>query len=237
VLDGDHRVVEAAEQYLEYLRMLGRSPNAVKSYARALVLWWRFLGLYGLAWDAVRLEDFGRFLGWLRTGDTPEVSSIEPRPARFGEETIAVPLQAVVSFYGYHHFNGVGAASCLYERAFRPGRPYKPMLEHLARRRGTRRSVVRVSRRRRALPPTLTPAQIEAILNACARWDQAIGGWRGSVRDRLLWALLAETGLRLGEALRLQHCDWQTGLGDTPWIEVVPRDHPHGVRVKGQGYR
>ena len=46
VLDGDHRVVEPAEQYLEYLRMLGRSPNTVKSYARGLALWWEFLAVY-----------------------------------------------------------------------------------------------------------------------------------------------------------------------------------------------
>ena len=57
------------------------------------------------------------------------------------------------------------------------------------------------------------------------------------MRDRLLWALLAGTGLRLGEALGLQHRDWHTGRGDTAFIEVVPRDHPHGVRVKGGGYR
>src|ERR1019366_505892 len=44
-------------------------------------------------------------------------------------------------------------------------------------------------------------------------------------------------GLRLGEALGLQHRDWHTGRGDTPFIEVVPRDHPHGVRVKGGRYR
>ena len=68
VLDGEHRVVEPAEQYLEYLRMLGRSPNTVKSYARALALWWQFLDVYELAWDAVTVEDLGRFLGWLRTG-------------------------------------------------------------------------------------------------------------------------------------------------------------------------
>jgi len=36
----------------------------------------------------------------------------------------------------------------------------------------------------------------------------------------------------------LQHRDWHTGRGDTPFIEVVPRDGlPHGVRVKGQRYR
>lgn len=237
VLGEDRRPVDPVERFLEYLRVLGRSPNTVKSYARALALWWQFLGLYGLDWDAVKLEDFGSFLSWLRTGDTPVVASIEPRAARFCEETVAVRLQTVASFYRYHHFNGVEAASGLYERAFRPGRSYKPMLEHLARRRGTTRSVVRVSRRRRASPPTLTRGQIEAILDACARWDETAREWRGSVRDRLLWSLLAETGLRLGEALGLQHRDWHTGLGDTPWLEVVPREHPHGVRVKGQAYR
>ena len=56
------------------------------------------------------------------------------------------------------------------------------------------------------------------------------------MRNRLLWALLAETGLRLGEALGLQHRDWHTGRGDTPFIEVVAREHPRGVRAKS-GYR
>jgi hypothetical protein len=46
VLDREHRVAQPAERYLEYLRMLGRSPNTVKSYARGLALWWQFLGVY-----------------------------------------------------------------------------------------------------------------------------------------------------------------------------------------------
>jgi integrase len=238
VLDGDHRVVAAAEEYLEYLRMLGRSPNTVKSYARALALWWQFLDVYELAWDAVTIEDLGRFLGWLRSGDEPGLASIERRPARFSEGTVALRLQAVCSLYRYHHFNGVEAASRLYERVFSGRHAYKPMLEHLARRRGHERRVVRVSRPRPATPPTLTPEQVGLILDACASWDPAARGWRGSVRDRLLWALLAESGMRLGEALALQHRDWHTGLGDTPFVEVVPReDHPHGLRVKNGGYR
>ena len=237
VLDGEHRSVAPAEEYLDYLRVLGRSPNTVKSYARALALWWQFLTAYSLAWDEVRLEDFGRFLAWLRCGDTPQLASIERREPRFSEETIAVRLQAVASFYRYQHFNGVEMASRLYERVFAPGRAFRPMLEHLARRSGSSRSVIRVSRRRRATPPTLRPEQVEAIKDACASWDPATREWSGSVRDRLLWSLLSETGIRLGEALALQHRDWHTGLGDTPWIEIVPREHPHGVRVKGGAYR
>ena len=238
VVDGRHRVVDPAEQYLEYLRMLGRSPNTVKSYARGLALWWEFLGVYDVAWDGVTVEDFGRFLGWVRTGDSPTVTSIERRPARFSEGTVALRVQAVCSCYRYHHYNGVETASRLYERVLSRGRAYKPMLEHLARRRGYERSVVRVSRPRPATPPTLTPEQVGVILDACARWDPVARDWQGSVRDRLLWALLAESGMRLGEALAIQHRDWHTGLGDTPFVEVVPReDHPHGLRVKNGAFR
>jgi len=38
VLGPDHRGVGPAEEFLEYLRMQGTSPNTVKSYARALAL-------------------------------------------------------------------------------------------------------------------------------------------------------------------------------------------------------
>lgn len=238
VLDRQQRLVEPAEQFLEYLRMVGRSPNTVKSYARALALWWEFLAVYALAWDAVTVEDLGRFLGWLRTGDEPRLASIEHRPARFGEGTVAARLQAVSSFYRYHHFNGVEAVSRLYERVFSGRHPYKPMLEHLAARRGHEQRVVRVTRTGPRNPPTLTPGQLMLILDDCAWWDEHARDWDGSVRDRLLWALLAETGMRLGEALAVKHCDWHTGLGDTPFVEVVPRqDHPHGLRVKNGGWR
>ena len=103
---------------------------------------------------------------------------------------------------------------------------------------GAAAAVVTVRRAGRAAPPVLTPGQIEKICDACAWFDPAAGSWQGRVRDRLLWSLLAESGLRLGEALGLQHRDWHTGRGDTPFVEVVPRDdNPPGARVKGGHYR
>ena len=75
-------------------------------------------------------------------------------------------------------------------------------------------------------------------MDGCARWDPASGQWSGSVRDRLLFAALAETGMRLGELLSTRHCDWHAGRGGTPFIEVIPRqDHPAGVRCKSSRYR
>ena len=97
VLGPDHGVVGPAEEFLEYLRVQGTSPNTVKSYARALALWWTYLSVFGLAWDALTLADVGGFLAWLRSGDRPRVVSIEPRPARFTESTISTRLRAVTS--------------------------------------------------------------------------------------------------------------------------------------------
>jgi integrase len=237
VLGADHRPVAVAEEYLEFLRVQAVSPNTVKSYARALALWWQYLTVFGLFWDQVGLDDLGGFLSWLRTGDGPDVVSIEPRRARFAESTVAVRLRAVMSCYDFHLVNGVGLGGDLTRLVARRGATYKPLLEHVARRRGRRESVVRVRGVRAAVPPTLTPGQIGLICGACASWDEDAREWRGSVRDRFFWALLAETGLRLGEALGLQHRDWHTGRGDTAFVEVVARDHPHRVRVKGGGYR
>ena len=236
-MDGAHRVVGPAEEFLEFLRVQGTSPNTVKSYARALALWWTYLGVSGLAWDVLTIADVGGFLAWLRTGDGPLVPSIGPRVSRFAESTISTRLRAVTSCYRFHELSGVSLGGDLV-RVVHGGRAvYRPMLEHAARKKGRQRAVVRVRAAKGVPPPVLTPGQIEAICDACARFDPASGQWSGQVRDRLLWSLLAETGLRLGEALGVQHRDWHTGRGDTPFIEVVPRDHPHGVRVKGGRYR
>ena len=97
VLGLDHGVIRPAEEFLEYLRVQGTSPNTVKSYARALALWWTYLAVFGLAWDALTLAEVGGFLAWLRSGDGPQVVSIEPRPARFAESTISTRLRAVTS--------------------------------------------------------------------------------------------------------------------------------------------
>src|SRR6266704_6618666 len=107
VLNDGHQVISPAEEFLEYLRVQGSSPNTVKSYARALALWWTYLSLFGLAWDMLTLSDVGGFLPWLRSGDGPVVVPIGPREPRFSESTVSTRLRAVTSFYRFHELNGV----------------------------------------------------------------------------------------------------------------------------------
>ncbi|WP_353962887.1 MULTISPECIES: site-specific integrase [unclassified Streptomyces] len=61
----------------------GRSPNTVRSYARALALWWTFLERRAQAWDAIGVTELGTFVGKLRRGGVAEdVVALYGRPTR-----------------------------------------------------------------------------------------------------------------------------------------------------------
>ena len=123
----------------------------------------------------------GGFLAWLRSGDGPQVVSIGPRPDRFAESTISTRLRAVTSCYRFHELNGVALGGDLV-RVVHGGRAaYQPMLEHAARKKGGQRPVIRVRASGHLPPPVLSPGQIEAICEVCARFDAASGQWTGRV--------------------------------------------------------
>ena len=236
VLGDDHLPVVPIEEFLEHHRVLGSSPNTVRSYAKGLQLWWAHLARERVGWEDPSVGTLRAFVTWLRTGLCSAVTSITPQAptAVVAEATVQTRLAAVVSFYRFQHdVHGRGAALARASmRRVRSGR-YRPMLAHLEDRRDRRASPLRLHAPAPGPPPVLTPAQVEAILGACACFEPGRGEWKGSLRDRLLFETLAETGVRLGEALCLQHADWHVGRGGTPFIEVVPREHPHGQRTKG----
>ncbi|MGK3111170.1 site-specific integrase [Streptomyces sp. WAC05858] len=66
VLGDDAAPIEPIERYLAYLTDIERSPNTIKAYAHDLKDWFSFLGIRGLDWREVRLEDVGEFVAWLR---------------------------------------------------------------------------------------------------------------------------------------------------------------------------
>jgi site-specific recombinase XerD len=237
VLGSDHRCVGPIEEFLEYHRVTGSSLHTVRAYAKGLQLWWEYLSAAGEGWEDPSVQTLGRFVTWLRTGLAPNVTEL--RPMEDDERsptssTVETRLAAVVSFYRFHHdVHGYGAA--LARASVGSGRrPYRSFLAHLDKRRRLVSSPLRLRRARPGPPPMLSPKQVALIHDACAERDASTGIWSGSLRDRLLFATLAETGMRLGEALCLTHAAWHMGHGATPLVEVTPcADHPHGAQVKG----
>ncbi|MCA1681606.1 MAG: site-specific integrase [Actinobacteria bacterium] len=235
VIDEDYRTVAPVEEWLEAHRHLW-SPNTVRGYATSLAQWWTFLEQRAEAerWREVGVPAVSGFLSWLRNGRTVEHSLVAPQKVP-SAETLEARLAALISFYRWQEaVFDVPVAARLLRGAPRRS-PARGLLAHLDSRSAPGPSaMVRVRRHRsRGRPPLLLPQQIQAVLDGCAVPDAVTGDWVGNLRDRLLFALLAETGCRLGEVLGMRISDFVMGRGDTPYVEIVPRvDNANGARVK-----
>jgi integrase/recombinase XerD len=217
VTGDDGAVVDPAERYLAYLSALERSPNTVRAYAASLRLWFEFLGQARVGWADAGVEDVARFVAWLRA-PAGNVIVLETGTGRRSPATVNRHLAGVFGFYDHHARSGVGAAAELvaWRRVSRGS--YKPFLHHVTKGRPvpTRPARLAVTRR---VPRTLDAGQVAVILAAC-----------GHLRDRFLFALLAETGMRVGQALGLRHSDFVSHRRE---IRIVPRpDNANGARAK-----
>lgn len=217
LLDDAGAVIEPAERYLGYLSAIERSPNTVRGYAISLKLWFEFLANAGVGWQHAGVEDVARFVAWLRAPAENVIVLADGggvrRPA-----TVNRHLAAVFGFYDHHAHSGVAVAGELvaWRRASRGS--FKPFLHHVTKGRPIATRPVRLHVPRRS-PRTLQTEQVVAILAACEH-----------LRDRFLLSLLAETGMRVGQALGLRHCDFVSRDRE---VRIVPRpDNANRARAK-----
>jgi integrase/recombinase XerD len=217
VLDDSGEPIAPIEAYLSHLSAIERSPSTVRGYAIGLKLWFEFLQASGVRWDGAGLDDVGRFVAWLRS---PRGDSVIFAADHAGRQpaTVNQYLAAVFGFYDYLARVGVGLAEDLmiWRRAGR--RSYKPFLYHATKANPIPVRPVKLTVPRRK-PKTLSEKDILAIIEACEH-----------LRDRFLLALLAETGLRVGQALGLRHADV---LSRSRELRIVPRaNNANGARAK-----
>jgi integrase len=138
-----------------------------------------------------------------------------------GEATVNRKLSALSAFYQHAARSGADLGELLvtWQPAGRRGTAWKPFLHHITKGELQARCTVALKAPRK-LPRVLTVAEMQAILDACDR-----------LRDRLLFAVLHETGMRIGEALGLRHEDLAAAERE---VAVVPRDNDNGARTKSR---
>jgi integrase len=217
VLDDDLVMVEPAERFLAHLSAIERSPNTLRAYAHSLALWFQWLGMCKRAWDAAEVEDVSEFVRWLRA-PADNVIVLDVAASRRAESTVNRHLAAVFAFYDFHARGGVELAAGLVAWRRVPRGSYKPFLHHVTKGRPVPTRPVKLKAPRR-LPGSLSVVEVTTILAACTR-----------LRDRFLLALLAETGMRIGQALGLRHADFVSRRRE---VTIVPRDdNANGARAK-----
>lgn len=230
VVDADYRPVPEVDSYLRHARLgLGRAEGTTKMYAGALAEFW--------AWKSVRdllaaARDLDMFVMRVRT--EPIVSGRSVGRTRSPQRVNGI-LVAVREFYKHAAAHGSVDASVLgllYEvtdDGFLPAhlRPEGGGLAYVARPRH------RLRASRPSSPVGVTVEELEALLAAAS-----------CARDRLLIALVAVTGVRIGGALALRRSDVHLAersrtLGCDvagPHLHIPPADSFPGAATKGDGY-
>lgn len=217
VMGDDGEPVAPIEAYLSHLSAIERSPHTVRGYAIGLKLWFEFLAGAGMSFDRAGLDDVARFVAWLRAPKGGPWSLDGEKAAR-KPATVNQYLAALFGFYDYLARAGVSLADDLmtWRRAGRRG--YIPFLYHATKGNPIPIRPVKLTVAHQR-PKTLSEKDILAIIEACEH-----------LRDRFLFALLAETGLRVGQALGLRHADV---LSWSRELRIVPRtDNANGARAK-----
>lgn len=221
VLGGDGRPVAPVERYLKYLTDIERSPNTIKAYAHDLKDWFTFLGERDSDWRSVTIEDVGSFVAWVRMPIALRSSGIGVLPSverHCGEATVNRKLSALAAFYLHAARNGVDVGELLTTWQVGGSRGgWKPFLHHISKNMPRPQRTVSLKAAKR-LPRVLAPADVQALLDACDR-----------LRDRFLFGLLYDTGMRVGEALGLRHSDIAAAERQ---ITVCRRDNANRARAK-----
>ena len=191
--DGGH--VVSVSEFLRDLQAAGRPATTQRSYALALLRWFRFTWAVGVPWNRATRAEARDFCRYLQLADKPARSRTEtvavpgkrPSSRRFAPSTVAHCETVCRGFYAYHLEAGTGPIVNPFPLA-RPGRAHahhNPMDPFPRQRAGLFRPRV----------PQRIPRQIpdSAFNDLFARL--------GSNRDRALVAFWVSTGARASELL------------------------------------
>lgn len=234
VVDDEYRPIKPIIDYLKY-REQDLSPNTVKQEAYRLKRFWEYLKTYDYNWGQIRRRELSGYIHWLQDPPREPLLLVEYCPFTVGEgdpcqkpsrsrkvpspATIDLYLTTIHEFYSYHESIGTVPNLGLYEFVQMPYSSYKPLLYGIARARRQRRRRVRLRHARRHLPDVLTQEEVQTLLDACT-----------NRRDKLLIAMMYDTGMRIGQVLGLRHEDVKV---EDLTIAIVPReDNVNGARAK-----
>jgi integrase/recombinase XerD len=200
VVDQDYAMHAEASAYLAWLRSADRSPNTERVYAGRVALFLTYCASNRLDWRALSLDDLARFLRALVTvpRHTHSSSTSCAKAIYRSNGTANAIMTSVCEFLRFSATCGwvpmQFAQSLSHPKYLRYGPPGYDWGEDQQFRIVNGRAIR--FREVEPAPESLTSDEIATVMRVLTH-----------LRDRLLFALLVATGVRIGEALGLRRED------------------------------
>ncbi|HEY5986331.1 MAG TPA: tyrosine-type recombinase/integrase [Streptosporangiaceae bacterium] len=233
VVDDDYELHEAGCAFLAGLRGGDRSVNTERLYAGRVALFLSWCAGEGVEWRQVRLDQMVAFKRWL-VAEAPAGGPGRGVTRRRSPATADAVLGTVCEFFRFCTRHGLVApavAAVLYEPRFLRFLPRGYEAGEDGQFRTVRSRLLRYAVAEKPFE-FLDPDRVGELVAAT-----------GNTRDRFLVALVAATGMRIGEALGLHRQDMHL-LADSrslgcavagPHVHVRRRaDNPNGALAKSR---
>lgn len=234
VVDDDYELHEAGCAFLAGLRGRDRSVNTERLYAGRVALFLSWCAGEGVGWRQVRLDQMVAFKRWLVAGAPAGGGPGRGVARRRSPATADAVLGTVCEFFRFCARHGLVApavAAMLYEPRFLRFLPPGYEAGEDGQFRTVRSRVLRYAVAEKPFE-FIDPDRVGELVAAT-----------GNTRDRFLVALVATTGMRIGEALGLHRQDMHL-LADSrslgcavagPHVHVRRRaDNPNGALAKSR---
>jgi integrase len=197
VVGSDHLPIPEVDEWLDYLRGQGQSPNTVASYASHVGLLLRWLGLRSSSWETLTFPELSLFLADLADGSIPLRGRRPAMPRR--PTTSKAVMAGITSFLEYWRLEDRGPADLrLFREARHTSRRTDHVLSHIEHKRQRYESRVSI-RGGNTRPPIV-------IINFETDFKKLLAAAH-TARDKLLLSLLYDGGLRIGQSTGLRHSD------------------------------
>ena len=199
LIGNDGLPIEYPAKYMKYLHGTQKSPETRRTYCIALKYYYTFLELTNHTEGDANLKLLSDFVGWLAyPTEFGNVTGIHMEDeSSKAASTIDLYLTAVASFYRFLYVtyqSELNLDESIYTLKQGP-RQYKDFLYHVTKRNPNKKNMLKIK-----LPKERTKRLSESEIENCLKSTT-------NIRDRFLLYLLLTTGLRIGEALSLQHED------------------------------
>lgn len=190
VLDGHGAEIIAVTEFLASVLATGASQSTARSYALALLRWWRFLAAAGVGWKRATRVDVRDFVLWMRCPTTKRGPGGRQTTSPYAPATINHNLAVLRGFYADRMAAGDGPIV----------NPVPEAEGHSGERRGAHHNPMRPFERHQRAPlrqktPTRRPRGIPD------RAFDALFAAMNCDRDRALLAFYVSTGARASELL------------------------------------